>query len=245
MKKVLIVIPARFDSTRLPGKPLLKIGGEELILRMCRIAESTGCDFLVATNDVRVRDCVESNGYRCIVSNEKFLSGTDRVAAIMEKIETNGGEKYDFYINLQCDEPFLRGEDINLLIKKMEGDTSIWTMITPWPNELSLKKLVSFDIVKVEVDKYGKALTFSRNIVPYNYGTTIENLCNYNVHIGIYGFSRNCLNKIRGIKNEKCWLEEAEKLEQLKWLYHGFSIKTIMLDRFPGSINIPDDLKGL
>ncbi len=216
MKK-LIVIPARYESTRLPGKPLLEIAGKPLIrLVYERASESRLKDgILIATDDERIVRAASSFGAEAVMTSSACKSGTDRV------FEAVRGREADIIINLQGDEPFVRPDMIDLLFSVIENEgLEMATLCSPIENDGEYNDP---DTVKVVLDKKGFALYFSRAPIPHLRSGNSRSLL-YK-HIGIYGFGRGLLERFVSMPKSK--LEEAESLEQLRVLENGFKIKVL------------------
>lgn len=213
----LIVIPARYESTRLPGKPLLEIAGKPLIrLVYERAGESRLKDrIIVATDDERIAEAVSSFGAEAVMTSPSCKSGTDRVfEAIKEK-------EADIIINLQGDEPFIRPDMADLLFSVMEKeDLDMATLCCPIASD---SEYHDPNTVKVVLDRHGFALYFSRSPIPYLRNSSNRPLL-YK-HIGIYAFKRDFL--VRFVAMPKSRLEELESLEQLRVLENGFRIKVL------------------
>lgn len=213
----LIVIPARYESTRLPGKPLLEIAGKPLIrLVYERAGESRLKDrIIVATDDERIAEAVSSFGAEAVMTSASCRSGTDRVFEATKEMEA------DIIINLQGDEPFIRPDMADLLFSVMEKeDLDMATLCCPIAND---KEYHDPNTVKVVLDRHGFALYFSRSPIPYLRNSSNRPLL-YK-HIGIYAFKRDFL--VRFVAMPKSRLEEMESLEQLRVLENGFRIKVL------------------
>ena len=213
----LIVIPARYESTRLPGKPLLEIAGKPLIrLVYERAGESRLKDgIIVATDDKRIAEAVSSFGAEAVMTSPSCKSGTDRVfEAIKEK-------KADIIINLQGDEPFIRPDMADLLFSVMEKeDLDMATLCCPVADDNEYRDP---NTVKTVLDRHGFALYFSRSPIPYLRSGPHRPLL-YK-HIGIYAFKRDFLERF--VAMPKSRLEEMESLEQLRVLENGFRIRVL------------------
>ena len=227
MKKI-IVIPARYASTRLPGKPLIDIGGKSLLQRVydgaCRSKLSDGT--LIATDDERIKKAALAFGAEVIMTDPALPSGTDRVFAAIQDKEA------DLVVNLQGDEPFIEPSIIDQLFSAMEeGDVAMATLCCPITDESEYRNP---NTVKVVLDNSGFALYFSRSPIPYvkNSKFKIQNSKFGYKHIGIYGFTRSFLEQFVALP--KSPLEETESLEQLRVLENGYKIKVIVtgLQRF-------------
>ncbi len=231
MKK-LIVIPARYESTRLPGKPLLEIAGKSLIhLVYERAGESRLKDgVIIATDDQRIIDAASSFGAQAVMTSTSCKSGTDRV------FEAIKDRKADLIINVQGDEPFMRPDMIDLLFSVMEKESlAVATLCAPITDN---SEFTDPNIVKVVLDKNGFALYFSRSPIPYLRNGNSRSIL-YK-HIGIYGFERSFLEKF--VSMQKSRLEEAESLEQLRILENGFKIKVLTTHYDGFGIDTPGDL---
>ena len=241
MKKI-IVIPARYASTRLPGKPLIDIGGKSLLQRVydgaCRSKLSDGT--LIATDDERIKKAALAFGAEVIMTDPALPSGTDRVFAAIQDKEA------DLVVNLQGDEPFIEPSIIDQLFSAMEkGDVAMATLCCPITDESEYRNP---NTVKMVLDSSGFALYFSRSPIPYfrtpnsgdpQAGTPTRHL--FYKHIGIYGFTRSFLEQF--VAMPKSPLEEAESLEQLRVLENGYKIKVIVTGYSGFGIDTPDDLE--
>lgn len=238
--KPVVIIPARYASTRFPGKPLVEIDGKPMVQHVYERAKKVVQDVYVATEDERIAQAVEAFGGKCVMTAATHPTGTDRCAEAISKIDG----KFDVVINVQGDEPFLETEQIEKLIACFnDADTQIATLIT------QIKKHeVLFDANKVKVvcDKKDFALYFSRNPIPFQRDVAQEKWLEnhkYYLHLGIYGFKREILERVSNL--EPSPLEQIEKLEQLRWLEHGLNIKTAVTNHHNFGIDTPDDLKSL
>ncbi|MCS7297438.1 MAG: 3-deoxy-manno-octulosonate cytidylyltransferase [Bacteroidia bacterium] len=216
--RVLGVIPARYHSQRLPGKVLLPLRGKPIVQHVYEQAQPVfGSDLLVATDDMRVVEAVEAFGGRAVMTRSTHLSGTERVGEVAEKFI------YDAYVNIQADEPFIDQEQLRAILRLLQK----YPLVSLMSRLHKLEELLSPSVVKVVVNKEGKALYFSRSLVPHPRDfplTSSEILTRYKYfrHIGIYGYHRSVLMEI--VMLSPAPLEEVEQLEQLRWLYHGYSI---------------------
>ncbi len=239
--KVLVLIPARYASTRFPGKPLAKIAGKEMILRVCGQVAATGFDLAVATDDSRIYDTVTAAGYRAVMTRADHPSGTDRLAEAYAKI---GGD-YDVVVNVQGDEPFIRPEQINDIVgifAKYPG-TRLATLARPYPQDRSYEGLEDPNMVKLVMGDDGRALYFSRSVIPYLRGVDKKEWParhQYYSHIGIYAYTPSALAEI--VRIPRGSLEIAESLEQLRWLQHGYEVRVAVSDFPTIGIDTPEDL---
>ena len=239
------IIPARYDSSRFPGKPLAQINGKTMIQRVYEQASKADYldDVIVATNDKRIFDHVRSFGGKVFMTDSKHASGTDRCNEVVQKLLKKGLE-YDVVVNIQGDEPYIDPQQINLLTQAfIKSETKIATLIM----QIKDAELINNqNVVKVVKQKNGKALYFSRLPIPFVRGeSAVENFekTEYFKHLGIYAYKSNILAKICELPKSK--LEEAESLEQLRWLENGFHIQTILTDLESIAIDTPEDLLKL
>ena len=215
MKKI-IVIPARYASTRLPAKPLLKINGRPLIQWVYeKASESRLADrVIIATDDERIREAALLFGAEAVMTSPACKSGTDRVYEAIE------GQEGDIIINLQGDEPFIRADMVDTLFSAIEKDNlTMATLCSPLKDE---NEYNDPNTVKVVFDKDSFALYFSRAPIPFIRGQRRAPLYK---HIGIYGFERSFLEQF--VVLGKSRLEETESLEQLRVLENGYKIKVL------------------
>lgn len=239
--KVLVLIPARYASTRFPGKPLAKIAGKEMILRVCGQVAATGYDLAVATDDSRIYDTVTAAGYRAVMTRADHPSGTDRLAEAYAKI----GGNYDVVVNVQGDEPFIRPEQINDIVGIFAKypDTRLATLARPYPQDRSYEGLEDPNMVKLVMGDDGRALYFSRSVIPYLRGVDKKEWParhQYYSHIGIYAYTPSALAEI--VKIPRGSLEISESLEQLRWLQHGYEVRVAVSDFPTIGIDTTEDL---
>lgn len=240
--KILGIIPARFGSTRFPGKPLIDINGKTMIQRVYEQAQHSVhlTDVIVATDDERIFNHVKGFEGKVILTSSSHESGTDRCAEVLEKC----GEDYNIVVNIQGDEPFIDPDQINQLCQCFDdGKTDVATLIKKIETE---EELFNPNKPKVIVDNNNFALLFSRAAIPFLKGWNQElwmSKHTYFKHIGIYGYRVNVLKKIAQLKVSK--LEKAEGLEQLRWLENGFNIKVAETKLEAISIDTPEDLEKI
>jgi 3-deoxy-manno-octulosonate cytidylyltransferase (CMP-KDO synthetase) len=231
--KKAVIIPARYASSRLPGKPLCILKGKPLIQYAYEIAKNTSAHIvLVATDDQRILEAVRAFGGEAVLTSPEHPSGSDRVAEAVKDMEV------DVVVNLQCDEPFLDPQLIDKLFEAFKNQkVEIATLIGP----LSPEEWVDPNVVKVVRDKEGFALYFSRAPIPYprDGGGIKEGL--YWRHIGVYAYRKETLLKITSLPPSP--LELEEKLEQLRFLENGFKIFTIPSHYRSPSVDTEDDLR--
>lgn len=243
--KILGLIPARYASTRFPGKPLADIGGKPMIQRVYERASSILEYAYVATDDDRIANVVRSFGGRVVMTADTHKSGTDRCAEALNKVEAELGIKFHAVINIQGDEPFIEPKQIELLASAFDNEqTEIATLVKPVDNQADL---ISPNKPKVVLSLEGNALYFSRQPIPYLRGVEIEKWLDSDIkyynHIGMYGYRSDVLGKIT--KLPLGILEKTESLEQLRWLENGYSIKVLETELESLSIDTPEDLQAL
>lgn len=235
------LIPARYASTRFPGKPLANLGGMTVIERVYRQAQKAlGDNVAVATDDNRIKEAVEAFGGRAVMTSTEHRSGTDRVREAYENLGSNA----DVVINIQGDEPFIDPSQIQSLMRCFDDPlTQIATLIRPFPADADVALLQNPNTPKVVTDNAGFAMYFSRSVIPYLRGVDpIEwpKAHNYFTHIGIYAYKADVLNQIT--QTPQSSLELAESLEQLRWLQEGYKIKTAVSEISTIGIDTPADL---
>ena len=232
--KVLCVIPARYESTRLPGKPLRQIAGIPMIVRVynrAKMAEHIA-SAIVATDDERIKDAVEKAGGAAVMTRKDHKTGTDRLAEVAEKYQD-----IDVIVNVQGDEPLIDPDLIDNLAKLFDTDANLQmaTVKTEIKDEEEQKNPNN---VKVITDKDGYALYFSRSLIPYPRKSGISKVYK---HIGIYAYRRDFLLKYA--KMQSTPLEETESLEQLRVLENGYKIRVIETDKEFVGVDTEEDLK--
>jgi 3-deoxy-manno-octulosonate cytidylyltransferase (CMP-KDO synthetase) len=236
--KVVGIIPARYNSTRFPGKPLAMIKGKTMIQRVCEQAWKSKLDaVVVATDDIRIADEVLKFGGKYVMTDPRHQSGTDRCCEAVQMLE----EQYDAVINIQGDEPFIDPRHINLLVDMISRDDTQLASLVKRVEEA--EDLFGSSKVKVVMDKTGKALYFSRNPIPFMQNVAHEKWLQkgrFYQHIGIYAYKTETLYQIA--KMQPSALEQAESLEQLRWLENGLSIRMAVVAGESLSIDTPDDL---
>jgi 3-deoxy-manno-octulosonate cytidylyltransferase (CMP-KDO synthetase) len=231
------IIPARYASTRFPGKPLVLIDGKSMLQRVYEQALKTRNlkRVIVATDDDRIAEHVQGFGGEVMMTSPLHQSGTDRCAEVISKLET----PYDIAINIQGDEPYIQPEQIDLLCSCFEiAATDIATLIKPTSN---LEEINNPNVVKAVVSKTQRALYFSRSPIPYNRNKK-EDVA-YHKHIGIYAYRVAVLKQLALLPEGV--LEQAESLEQLRWLENGFHIQTALTNFENIAIDTPEDLERL
>lgn len=232
--KVIIVIPARFKSTRFPGKPLVKILGKPLVIHVCEVASSAlGRDNVyVATDDHRIAKVVKDSGFKFCMTSSNHLTGTDRLVEVSKLIDA------DLYVNIQGDEPLLNPIDIKKVINEKiafpEKIINAMTRLLPEENPHSI------NIPKVVVDKNSNLLYISRSAIPGS--KSKQELSTYFKQVCIYAFNKSELNLLSKNKS-KTPLELVEDIEILRFLELGKSIKMVSVSEGSIAVDIPDDVQ--
>lgn len=239
------IIPARYASSRFPGKPLAMIQGKSMIQRVYEQASKAISleEVFVATDDLRIQDHVLSFGGKVFMTDTNHPSGTDRCNEVVQMLQSNG-QSFDVVVNIQGDEPYINPIQINQLCEAFQNEeTEIATLIKPIRE---IDELNNPNIVKVVKQKSGKALYFSRHAIPFfreKSADSILDKVDYFKHLGIYAYRSNILSRLCELSKSK--LEEAESLEQLRWLENGFSIQTKITDCESYAVDTPEDLLKL
>ena len=236
------IIPARFASSRFPGKPLVMIGNKTMIQRVYDQASKILEMVFVATDDKRIFEAVLNFGGKAIMTSPNHMSGTDRCAEAVLKINAETGHKTDIVINIQGDEPFIRPEQITLLMNCFNDDTvELATLIRKVePGE----DVFNPNQPKVILNLKGDAIYFSRAAIPYVRDCEIEGWTKKQVfykHIGLYAYKSETLAKINLLPCSS--LEISESLEQNRWIENGYKIRTAVTDWQSIGIDTPDDLE--
>jgi 3-deoxy-manno-octulosonate cytidylyltransferase (CMP-KDO synthetase) len=236
------IIPARYASTRFPGKPLALIGDKPMIQRVYEQASKILNKVYVATDDARIYKCVTNFGGKAIMTSPNHLSGTDRCAEAVTKIENETGENIDVVVNIQGDEPFIKPEqiaalmncfadekvEIATLIRKTEADENPFN-----PNQ-----------PKVVINSKGEAIYFSRSVIPFIRDLEIsewQKKHTFFKHIGLYAYKTKTLCEITKLPQSP--LEIAESLEQNRWIENGYKIMTAITNWESIGIDTPEDLE--
>lgn len=234
------IIPARYASTRFPGKPLADIGGKSMVQRVYEQASISRSlhRIVVATDDERIEQHVKHFGGNALMTSPDHPCGTDRCceAAKLLRLKLD-----DVVINIQGDEPFIHPSQIDLLARCFnDPGVKISTLIKKIEKE---KDLFNTDIPKVVINNRGEAIYFSRQPIPYSKGNDSKTWLKHHTyykHIGIYGYRYSVLQQISALSPSL--LEKAESLEQLRWIEGGYIIKTALTDKDTSPIDTPADL---
>ncbi len=240
--KILGIIPARYASTRFPGKPLTIINGKSMIQRVYEQALKAEMlnDVVVATDDDRIYDAVLSFGGKVVMTSSEHKSGTDRCAEVVKTIN----DKYEAVVNIQGDEPFINPEQINQIASLIsQKDSQIASLCKPIKDA---DELFDNNVVKVVFDIKGNALYFSRHTIPFmrnveNEARSWMNSHTFYKHIGIYAYKTDVLEQISQLTQSE--LEMSESLEQLRWLENSYRIIMGITEYESYSIDTPRDVE--
>lgn len=235
--KILGIIPARYGSTRLPAKPLALINGKPMIWWVYYGAQSYSLsDLVVATDHEAIYNTVIEFGGQAIYTSPDCQTGTERILEVFQK-----KFDYDFYLNIQGDEPLVSEEHVNKLISAAQGKAGsfVTTLAT---KIINIEDITNPNTCKVVIGKNNKALYFSRSPIPYVRGAKPEELLNYNYykHLGFYGYSNEFLNFYNLL--QPTYLDDYESLEQDLWIYNSVPIYVEFTSKDTASVDVPDDL---
>jgi 3-deoxy-manno-octulosonate cytidylyltransferase (CMP-KDO synthetase) len=227
--KIIVVIPARFQSSRFPGKPLADIHGKPMIQHVYHRSCQATCTHrvIVATDDQRIADVVDGFGGEVMMTSPDHPSGTDRVVEVSQRVAA------DIYINVQGDEPLIRPGDIDLLAQSMLDDAfcKVATLCHP----ISIEEALDANKVKLIVSHTGNVLYFSRGLIPYSSHTAYQP--EYLKHIGIYGFRAEVLDEYNKLPLSR--LENQERLEQLRLLESDIPIRAVRTSQTGPGVDTP------
>lgn len=231
----LIVVPSRWGSTRFPGKPLAPIAGNTLlghVLRRVSTSERASAVW-VATDDARIAAEAERHGVGAVLPEGSFESGTDRIAAALPLIEAKEGRSFQRVINVQGDEPLLEIRSVDAIIAALEqSEIDIVTLCCPLAGE---EEMADPNVVKVVLDARANALYFSRAPIPHGPWQQGRR------HIGVYGYQAGALRRFAALAATD--LERAERLEQLRALENGFTIRVLETDAPHVGVDAPEDVR--
>lgn len=239
--KFIGIIPARYASTRFPGKPLADICGKTMIERVYRQVEKALDDVWVATDDDRISDAVKAFGGNVVMTSPTHRSGTDRCYEAYRNI----GSDANVIINIQGDEPFINPSQLEEIKKCFDdASTQIATLVRPFDPALGIDALFNPNTPKVVMDENMFAMYFSRSVIPYVRGVEKEKWAEqvqFYTHIGMYAYRTDSLEQITQLPQSN--LELIESLEQLRWLQNGFKIKVGISNCGTIGIDTPEDLE--
>ena len=236
--KVLGIIPARYGSSRFPGKPLIDLKGKTMIQRVYEGAKKSNLlsDIIVATDDQRIVDEVKRFGGNVLLTKDTHPSGTDRCGEIASKFSD-----IDVVVNIQGDEPLVDYRQLDALISAFRDENT--TIATLGIKDVTLEDINNTNRIKIVVDHKQNALYFSRSAIP-NYANSKGNpleIYPFYRHIGLYAYRSEILKELVDLKPTQ--LETIESLEQLRWLYYGYSIRVVETNIETPNIDVPEDVK--
>lgn len=238
MLKVIGIIPARYASSRFPGKPLVDLKGKTMIQRVYEGAKRSKqlSEIIVATDDQRIYDEVVRFGGKVMITLENHPSGTDRCGEVAEAIEG-----VDVVINIQGDEPLVDYRQLDTLIEAFKDKST--QIATLGNKEVTLEDIHNPNRIKIVVDDKEEALYFSRSAIPNFANFKEDPLVNYPFyrHIGLYAYRAEVLQEL--VKLKPTSLEKIESLEQLRWLYYGYKIKIVETTIETPNIDVPEDVE--
>ncbi|MCP4352591.1 MAG: 3-deoxy-manno-octulosonate cytidylyltransferase [Desulfobacterales bacterium] len=237
--KIIVIIPARYCSTRFEGKPLALISGKPMIQRVYEKAKKAGTitDVVVATDDRRIFDAVQKFNGKAVLTSPENRSGTDRVAESAEKM---GIGFDDIIVNVQGDQPLLDPRCLDEVVRPLKSETrdSDFGMSTLGFRIVNEDEITNPKDVKVTFDTKGFALYFSRSPIPFGRDSSVS-FDTYK-HLGVYAYTRRFLETFRKLPEGK--LEAVEKLEQLRAIEHGYKIKVVVTDYDSPEVDLPGDI---
>ena len=240
--KFIGIIPARYASSRFPGKPLAKIGDLTMIERVYRQASKELDDVAVATDDTRIFDAVTAFGGKAVMTSESHRSGTDRC----REAYANLGSTADVIINIQGDEPFIAPEQIASLKGCFDDqDVQIATLARRFDPARGFEDLFDPNTPKLVIDNDSNAIYFSRSVIPYVRNYPWQEWLDHAVfhtHVGLYAYRAATLDALTRLPQSS--LEIAESLEQLRWIQNGYKIRVALTDRPTIGIDTPEDLQA-
>lgn len=240
--KVLGVIPARYGSTRFPGKPLALINGKTMINRVYHQAKACSqiTRLVVATDDYRIFNHVMEFGGEAVMTSPDHVNGTSRCLEVLEK----QSDEFDLVVNIQGDEPYLRPEQISELINAMvTGAAPVGTLVKTITD---MEELENPNVVKVVRQHSGLALYFSRCMIPYSKPEMVNGFLSkglYLKHVGVYAYRPRILSILPSLQTGS--LEQSESLEQLRWLEQGVYITTALTSFDNHAVDVPSDVARL
>lgn len=243
--KYLALIPARYASSRFPGKPLADIHGKPMIRRVYeRCTAVFGTDCYVATDDSRIEEAVQAFGGQVIMTSAGHRSGTDRCAEALDTAERLTGCKFDIVVNIQGDEPFIATEQLEQIRGCFDDPaTQIATLVKPFT---PAENIFNENSPKVVLSASGDALYFSRSAIPFLRGVPQQEWQarhTYYKHIGLYAYRSDVLRAVTKLPQSS--LEKAESLEQLRWIENGYRIRTAVTTLESHAIDTPEDLRNV
>lgn len=239
--KFIAIIPARYASTRFPGKPLVDMAGKPMIQRVYEQVKKAVDEVWVATDSRYIFEAVELFGGKAVMTSEEHRSGTDRINEAYQKV----GEGFDIVINVQGDEPFIQPEQIKALMDCFDNEgVELATLVKAFRKEDGFDALFNANSPKVVINNKNEAIYFSRSIIPYIrdvHHTEWLDKHTFYKHIGMYAYRADVLKEITQLPQSS--LEKVESLEQLRWIENGYKIKVGYTDVETIGIDTPEDMK--
>lgn len=239
--KFIGIIPARYASSRFPGKPLADMGGKTMIQRVYEQVQLAIEEVWVATDDQRIYAAVEKFGGKAVMTSVNHRSGTDRIYEAYQTV----GAGYDVVVNIQGDEPFIHPNQIKSVMNCFDcNDVQLATLVKPFRKEDGYEALANINSPKVVINKNNEAIYFSRSVIPYLRDIEKSDWLSHNVyykHIGMYAYRADVLQKITQLPQSM--LEKSESLEQLRWIENGYRIKVGYTDMETIGIDTPEDMQ--
>lgn len=240
--KALGLIPARYASTRFPGKPLAVIAGKPMIQWVYERASQVFDWCYVATDDDRIKQTVQAFGGKVVMTSELHRSGTDRCAEALDIIQSDLNVEFDVLVNIQGDEPFIQSQQLNRVISCFANpDVQIATLVKAFAAN---EDIFNPNSPKVIMNTKGEAIYFSRSVIPFIRGKEPQQWQSTHVfykHIGLYAYRPDILRKITRLPQTT--LELAESLEQLRWIENGYRITVVETDLETLAVDTPEDLE--
>ncbi|MCO5259688.1 MAG: 3-deoxy-manno-octulosonate cytidylyltransferase [Crocinitomicaceae bacterium] len=234
--KVVGIIPARYESSRFPGKPLVDLKGKTMIQRVYENASKANLDeIIVATDDERIFDHVKAFGGKVVMTQKHHTSGTERCGEVAKNSDA------DVVINIQGDEPLINPLQLNAIVEAFrDKEVQIATLGYP---EISKEDIQNPNRIKIVKDAFDNALYFSRSAIPndYHYKGDAKTFFPFLKHIGMYAFRKATLLELVALEPSK--LEQVESLEQLRWLYYGYKIRIVNTTIETPNIDVPEDVE--
>lgn len=242
--KFIAIIPARYASTRFPGKPLAELGGKPVVRRVYEQVAAVFDRTIVATDDERIYEAVQAFGGRAEMTSPDHRSGTDRCREAYDRFCAREGDAYDVVVNVQGDEPFVRRSQLETLKRCFDDPgTDIATLVKPFAEADGLEALENPNSPKVVLDAGSRALYFSRSVIPFLRGVERSEWLRRHTfykHLGVYAFRTEVLRAVAALPQSP--LERAESLEQLRWLENGYRIGVGVTSADTVGIDTPEDL---
>lgn len=242
---ILAIIPARYGSTRFPGKPLAMLAGKPMLQHVYEHANEVFSHLYVATDDERIASSVRAWGGKVVLTSPHHPSGTNRCAEALQIIERLTERTFNWVVNIQGDEPFISAKQLEPIVAATRtANAEILTLAHALPPHTPMAEVDNPNRVKLIMNPQGGVIYFSRATIPYLRGIDRSEWLKhhtYYLHIGLYAYRRHTLTQIAALPPTP--LEQAETLEQLRWMEAGMTIEALITDATPVSIDTPEDLR--